>query len=81
MSSRGVRVDMNEEMKFLRKFKNKIGGSGRGMGVRLGGGVRMDVKEKMKFLRKFTLKNGGGGCSGWGMFGLGGGQGGCKRRI
>ena len=25
---RGVRVDVNEELKFLRKFKKKIGGGG-----------------------------------------------------
>ena len=32
----GVRVDVNEELKFLRKFKKKIGGGG-GRG-RVGGG-------------------------------------------
>ena len=30
----GVRVDVNEELKFLEKFKKKIGGGG---GVGLGG--------------------------------------------
>ena len=35
----GVRVDVNEELKFLRKFKKKIGGGGGGgVGVGLGGG-------------------------------------------
>ena len=32
----GVRVDVNGEVKFLCKFKNKMGGSGRG-----GGGGRV----------------------------------------
>ena len=35
-SGRGVRLDVNEELKFLGKFKKKIWGSGRG-GVGLGG--------------------------------------------
>ena len=39
----GVRVDVNEELKFLRKLK-KIGGGG------LVWGVRMDVIEELKFL-------------------------------
>ena len=44
----GVRVDANDELKFLGKFKKKwgvLGGSGWGGG----GGVRMDVNEKLKF--------------------------------
>ena len=41
----GVRVDVNEELKFLRKFKKKIGGGGGGSGW-----VRMDVNEELKFL-------------------------------
>ena len=44
----GVRVDVNEELKFLGKFQKKNGG-----GVRGGGsswGVRMDVNEELKFL-------------------------------
>ena len=49
---------MNEELKFLCKFKKKMvffvcffwgGGSGGG-GGRVGG-VRMDVKEELKFLK------------------------------
>ena len=52
-SGRGVRVDVNEELKFLGKFKKKNwgGGSG-GSGGRVGGGggVRMDVNEELKFL-------------------------------
>ena len=44
----GVRVDVNEELKFLGKFKKNYFG-----GVRGGscwGGVRMDVNEELKFL-------------------------------
>ena len=49
----GVRVDVNEELKFLRKFTSKIfGGGGVGRGVRwgvglLGGGVRLDVNAML----------------------------------
>ena len=47
----GVKVDVNDILKFLlkfkRKFKKKIGGSGRGVG--LVGGVRVDVNEELKF--------------------------------
>ena len=49
----GVRVDVNEELKFLCKFKKKMGGGwvgrGSGWGVRLRG-VRLDVNEELKFL-------------------------------
>ena len=40
---------MNEELKFLCKFKKKkkIGGGGQGGGV---GGVRVDENEELKFL-------------------------------
>ena len=44
---------MNEELKFLGKFKKKKlggGGGGGGGGGRVGGGVRMDVNEELKFL-------------------------------
>ena len=40
-------MDVNEELKFLCKFKKKIGGSG---GGGLGGGVRVDENEELKFL-------------------------------
>ena len=47
----GVRVDVNQELKFFGKFKKKLGG---GEGVRgvggFGWGVRMDVNEELKFL-------------------------------
>ena len=63
----GVRVDVNEELKFLRKFKKKNWGGG-GNGV---GGFRVDVIEELKFLGKFTHKKkifggGVGGGVGWG---------------
>ena len=47
-------MDVNEELKFLRKFKKKNfffflgGGGGGGVGSGEGGGV--DVKEELKFL-------------------------------
>ena len=41
---------MNEELKFLRKFKKKMGGVGLGGVGLVGGGVRVDVNEKLKFL-------------------------------
>ena len=50
-------MDVNEELKFLRKFKKKIEGGGRvggwssGRGVGVGGlGVRVDVNIEVKFL-------------------------------
>ena len=48
----GVRGDVNEELKFLGKFKKKKKkkNGGRGGGVGLGGGVRVDVNEELKFL-------------------------------
>ena len=49
---RGVRVDLNEELKFLGKFtKKKSGGRGDQEGVRwevgLVGGVRVDVNAML----------------------------------
>ena len=51
----GIRVDVNEELKFLCKFKKKkkfLGGGGWSGGGGEGrvGGVRMDVNEELKFL-------------------------------
>ena len=48
----GVRVDVNEELKFLGKFTKKIGGGGGGReewsgGGRVGGGVRVDVNAML----------------------------------
>ena len=39
-------MDVIEELKFLGKFKKKMGG---GVGL-VGGRVRVDVNEKLKFL-------------------------------
>ena len=39
-------MDVNEELKFLGKFKKKIGGGGGGSDW----GVRVDVSEELKFL-------------------------------
>ena len=63
-------MDVNEELKFLGKFKNKIGGGCR-WGGRVGGGVKMDVNEELKFLYKFQKKKiwGGGGSGGGVRFG------------
>ena len=44
----GVRVDVNEELKFLGKFKKKNWVGGRGSGS--GWGFRVDVNEELKFL-------------------------------
>ena len=45
-------MDVNEELKFLCKFKKKkkIWGGGQGVGVVGGGGVRVDENEELKFL-------------------------------
>ena len=48
-----ARVDVNEELKFLCKFKKTPGGGGGGGRE---GGVRLDVNEELKFLWK--LKKG-----------------------
>ena len=48
----GVRVDVNQELKFFGKFKKKNGGGGGWVhgGGGPGWGVRMDVNEELKFL-------------------------------
>ena len=44
-------MDVNEELKFLGKFKKKYFGGVRGVvNGKGGGGVRMDVNEELKFL-------------------------------
>ena len=40
-------MDVNEELKFLRKFKKKKIGGGGGVGLE---GVRVDVKVELKIL-------------------------------
>ena len=64
--ARGVRVDVNEELKFLGKFKKMKTKIWWGVGLG-GGGVRVDVNEELR---------GSGGGSGWW-----GGQGGCERNV
>ena len=92
----GIRgVDVNEELKFLGKFKKKIfwGGQVRGGGMSGRGrrvwGVKVDVNEELKFLVKIQKKKFGGGGGGIGSgggqvgggIGLVGGQGGCERNV
>ena len=47
-------MDVNEELKFLRKFTKKNregwGRGGGGFGLWGGGGVRVDMDEQVKFL-------------------------------
>ena len=67
----GVRVDVNEELKFLRKFKKKYWGGVRGWGVGLGGqdGCERRIEVFVK-IKKKKLGGGGagvGGGSGWGV--------------
>ena len=67
-------------IKDFGKIQKKIWGGGRGGGDRVTG-VRMDLKEELKFSVKIQKKkNWGGGGSRIGVR-LGGGQGGCERRI
>ena len=65
----GVRVDVNEELKFLCLVKIQIKNWGRGVGL---GGVRVDVNKELKFLGREGVR--------WGV-GLVGGQGGCERNV
>ena len=61
----GVRVDVNEELKFLGKFKKKMGG---GIGVSWGSerGCQGGCERRIEVLGKIPEKNGGGvGGSGW----------------
>ena len=66
----GVRVDVNEELKLLSKFKKNVwGGGGRGRGRVWG--VRVDVIEELKKnLGKFTKKKFQGVGSVWGGGGV-----------
>ena len=74
-SGGGVRVDVNEELKFLGKFKKKIffwgGGCPGGGGVGLGGGGQDGCERSIEVFRKVQKKNWGGG----GRGGLGEGSG------
>ena len=79
----GVRVDVNEELKFCENSKKNWRGGGGGVGLGGGGGgVRVDVNEELKFLGKLKIYIYiffffWGGVRGVGL----GSQGGCERRI
>ena len=77
----GVRLDVKEELKFLRKLKKNKTFFFLGGGGRVGGSGWMWTKN-WSFCEKLKKQIGGGGqgCSGLGGGG-GGGQGGCERRI
>ena len=61
----GVRVDVNEKLKFLGKFKKKNWGGG-GPGVRVGGG-QDGYERRIGVFVKIQKKNwGGGGGRVWG---------------
>ena len=72
----GVRVDVNQELKFFGKFKKKMGGGGwvhggGGGGVRVGGqdGCERRIEVFVKIKKKYFFWGGGrggrGGGSGW----------------
>ena len=66
VGERGVRMDVNKELKFLCVFFFWGGGGvregkGGGWWGREGGGVRVDVNREVKFLRKLKKKIVGGG--------------------
>ena len=71
----GVRVDVNEELKSLGKFKKKIGGSGgRGEEGSGWGGGQGGCDRRIEVFGKIHKKRNSGGV-GFGVFGLGGGGG------
>ena len=80
----GVRMDVNEELKFLLKSKKNLfflgggGGGGGSGGVGLGGqdGCERRIEVFVK-IKKKSFFWGGGSRGGVGL----GGQGGCERRI
>ena len=68
----GVRVDVNEELKFLRKFKKNRGVEGLfGLGVFGFVGNRLDVNKEFKFCENSKKWGGGGRGIGSGGVGLG----------
>ena len=64
----GVRVDLNEELKFLCKFKKEIVGGGGGGGCGRVGGGQGGCERRIEVLVKIQKKMGGAG-----------GQSGCER--
>ena len=68
-SRQGVRVDVNEELKFLRKFKiNFFWGEGGGVGVGLGG--QGGCERRIEVFAKIQKKKIGGGGVGVGLEGV-----------
>ena len=71
----GVRVDVNQELKFFGKFKKKNWGGGGGGGSMGGSGLggqdgcerRIEVFVKIKKKKFFFWGGGKGGGSGWGV--------------
>ena len=66
----GVRVDVNQELKFFGKLKKKIGGGGGRVGPwggQDGCERRIEVFMKIKKIFFFFWGGGGGGGSGWGV--------------
>ena len=84
----GVRVDVNEELNFLGKFKKKIGGGGGGVGSAGSGwgwgqgGCEQRIEVFGKIHKK-KFRGGGLGGQGvrWGVSCWLGGQGGCERNV
>ena len=78
----GVRVDVNEELKFLLKFKKKIWGGGQGGrgggGVRVGLGGQSGCERRIEVFVKIQKKILGGG---GGVGGGGGGGGGVRMDV
>ena len=65
----GVRVDVNEKLKFLRKFKKKNLGGGRVGGDQGGCERRIEVFVKIENRKKKKLFGGGGSGQGGGRVG------------
>ena len=81
-----VRVDVNEELKFLRKFTKKdfrgcVWGGGGGVGWGGQGGCERRIEVFEKIHKKWFWGAGGGGGGGGQGSGWVEGQGGCERRI
>ena len=72
----GVRVDVNEDLKFYKKIHTKQWGEWSGGGVGLGG--QGECERQIEVFGKIHKKKSGEG--GGRVFGFGG-QGECKRRI
>ena len=63
----GVRVEVNQELKFFGKFKKKIGGGGgSGLGGQDGCERRIEVFVKIQ-KKKILFLGGGGGGGVWGV--------------